>query len=68
MKEQVRYSSAQTEIEISMLRVSNWHKHFQGTCSFSVLDKHGIGSFFKKNSHKVEKYKKREFTQLSLLR
>jgi len=46
MKEQVRYSSAQTEIEISMLRVSNWHKHFQGTCSFSALDKYGIGSFF----------------------
>lgn len=67
MKEQVRYSSAQTEIEIFMLRVSNWNKNFQGTCSFSILDKYGIGSF-KKNSHKVEKYKKREFTQLSLLR
>ena len=58
MKEQVRYSSAQSEIEISMLRVLNWHKNFQGTYSFSVLYKYSIGSFFKRNSHKVESIRK----------
>lgn len=55
----MRYSSGQTEIEISVLSVSNWCKNIQGTYSFSVLDKYGIGPFLKKNSPKVEKYKEK---------
>lgn len=36
----MRQSSVQIEIEIPILKVSNWHRNFQGTHSFSVLDKH----------------------------
>lgn len=43
--------SVQIEIEIPIFKLSNWHRNFQGTHSFSVFDKHGIGPLSKKYIH-----------------
>ena len=53
----MRCSSVQTLREPCLLRVSDWHRNFQGTHSLAIWINMAEALCFLKKSHRVEKYK-----------